>query len=147
MSSGVHCVVSDDAILPLALFEFAKDLGHGAQAFFFGAVRAQNMGKEVVAVAYDAAPGLAQKVLKEIAGECQEKWGSDLRIMIVHRTGKLGVGDVSVGIGVTSRHRDESYKASRYIIEEIKTRAPIWKKEFYSDGETEWLKGHALCQH
>lgn len=147
MKDSVRCLVNDEVISPLALFEFAKDYGHGAQTFFFGAVRAENMGKKVVAVAYDAAPVLAENILHEIAGECLEKWGRGLRMMIVHRTGKLSVGDLSVGIGVTSKHRDEAYQASRYIIEEIKKRAPIWKKEYYADGETEWLKGHALCQH
>ena len=147
MEDAIRCEVNDQAIQPQKIFEFARDLGHGAQAFFFGSVRAENRGREVIAVAYDAAPILAQKVIHEIAAECVEKWGSDLRIAVYHRTGKLGVGELSVGIGVTSRHRDESFQACRYIIEQIKVRVPIWKKEFYADGETDWLKGHALCQH
>lgn len=147
MKDSVYCEVSDALILPLSVFDFAKDHGHGAQAFFFGAVRSENMGKKVLGVAYEAAPLLALKTIEEIARECLVKWGSSLRIMVVHRTGKLLVGDLSIAIGVTSCHRDEAFQASRYIIEEIKVRAPIWKKEYYADGETEWLKGHALCQH
>ena len=53
----------------------------------------------------------------------------------------------SLAVAVSSRHRDESYEASRYLIEQLKERAPIWKKEYYTDGESEWLKGHALCGH
>lgn len=68
-----------------------------------------------------------------------------MRICIVHRIGKLAQGDISVGVGVSSPHRDECYQASRYVIEEIKRRAPIWKREAYESGETEWLKGHMLC--
>jgi molybdopterin synthase catalytic subunit len=120
--------------------------GHGAEILFLGVVRDINLGRSVTAVAYDAFPPLAEKTLATIASEAKEKWG-DLQIAIFHRTGKLSVGEVSLAIAVSSKHRDESYQASRYVIEEIKERAPIWKKEFYTDGESEWLKGHALCQH
>jgi molybdopterin synthase catalytic subunit len=147
MDSPIRCLVSEEEINSEQIFNFAKEHGHGAQNFFFGAVRSENLGRKVLSVGYDAAPALAAKSLREIATECLEKWGNDLRIIVVHRTGKLGVGELSVAIGVSSKHRDESYLASRYIIEEIKTRVPIWKKEYYVDGESEWLKGHALCQH
>ena len=100
-----------------------------------------------MAVSYDAFVPLAEQILKEIADEACKQWGEDLRIFIQHRTGRLEPGEVSVAIGVSSMHRNESYLASRYIIEQIKVRAPIWKKEHYENGETEWLKGHALCQH
>ena len=144
--SHVQCIVSDKAIEPSAVLEFARDYGHGAQTTFFGAVRARNAGRNVVAVAYDAFEPLAVQTLREIANEARGKWGHDLKIYVAHRTGSLAVGEVSVGIGVSSKHRDEAYQASRYIIEQIKLRAPIWKKEIYDNGETEWLKGHALCQ-
>ena len=123
------------------------DLSHGGGNIFLGYVRNVNLGKKVIAVSYDAFAPLAKKVFQDIAGEAQNKWGKDLNIYISHRVGKLEIGDISVAIYVTSRHRDESYQASRYIIEEIKTRAPIWKKEFYESGETEWVRGHALCGH
>ncbi len=143
----ILCEIVNEKIDPSEVFEFASDFGHGAQNFFFGSVRSENLGREVVAVGYDAATPLAEKVLNEIATEALSRWGDTIRVCVLHRVGKLSVGEVSVAIGVSSKHRDESYQASRYIIEEIKKRAPIWKKEFYSDGETEWLKGHALCQH
>ena len=145
--SKVFCDITDHNIDPLSSFQFATDHGHGAQNFFFGAVREMNHGKEVVAVEYDAFIPLAKKVLEEISLEAQNQWGSDLKISVLHRIGKLSVGEVSVAIGVSSKHRDESYQASRYIIEQIKVRVPIWKKEYYINGETEWLKGHSLCQH
>ena len=144
---SIRCVVSDAPIDASTVLSFARDCGHGAQNVFFGAVRAVNAGKKVIAVAYDAFEPLAMRTLEDIAGEAQRKWGSDLKVYVAHRTGRLEVGDVSVGIGVSARHRDEAYQASRYIIEQIKERAPIWKKEFYENGETQWLKGHALCQH
>lgn len=143
----VWCQITERSINPMAVFDFISEVSHGAQTLFFGAVRGKNRGRDVVAVGYDAAIPLAQHTLHIIADEVRVMWGDSLRVCVYHRVGKLLVGDISVAIGVSSPHRDESYLASRYIIEQIKSRAPIWKKEFYSDGETEWLKGHALCQH
>lgn len=121
--------------------------GHGAENIFIGYVRDLNMGRSVVAVEYDCYESLALNVFGDIAREAQSRWGDDANIFVMHRHGRLRVGEASVVICVTTRHRDESYRASRYVIEEIKVRAPIWKKEFYVDGETEWVRGHALCQH
>lgn len=143
----VFCDVSDKKIDATTVFEFTTETSHGAQNFFFGSVRGRNGGRDVVAVGYDAAIPLAKQTLQEIADEAISKWGASLKVCILHRVGKLFVGEMSVAIGVSSPHRDEAYLASRYVIEQIKIRAPIWKKEFYTDGETAWLKGHALCQH
>lgn len=143
----IMCEVSEQKIDPMELFEVTSEFSHGAQVFFFGAVRSRNHGRDVVAVGYDAAVPLAEKALLEIGEETLEKWGETLKISIHHRVGKLSVGELSVGIAVSSPHRDEAYQSSRYIIEQIKERVPIWKKEYYMDGESEWLKGHALCQH
>jgi molybdopterin synthase catalytic subunit len=120
---------------------------HGAHILFFGVVRKENLGRKVVAVAYDAFPPLAETVLREICQEARARWGAGLEFRLMHRTGKLSVGEISLAVSVSSQHRDESYQASRYVIEELKRRAPVWKKEFYEDGESEWLKGHALCAH
>ena len=137
----------DGTLALAALQSFEVTRSHGAEILFLGIVRDINLGRNVTAVAYDAFTPLAEKTLALIADEAKEKWGKALQIVIFHRTGKLSVGEASLAIAVSSRHRDESYRASRYIIEEIKERAPIWKKEYYTDGESEWLKGHALCQH
>lgn len=120
---------------------------HGAINVFVGAVRSRNLGREVLAVEYECFTPLCQKIFYEIAEEASLKWGTDSNILVIHRHGRLLVGEPSVAIVATTGHRDESYKMTRYIIEEIKRRAPVWKKEFYTDGETEWVRGHALCQH
>lgn len=119
----------------------------GASNVFTGVVRNLNHGRSVTAVSYDAHVMLAKKVLKEIATEAQKKWTANSSIFIQHRTGKLLVGEASVLIVVHTPHRDESFQICRYVIEQLKVRAPIWKKEYYTDGETEWLKGHSLCSH
>ncbi|HLB59066.1 MAG TPA: molybdenum cofactor biosynthesis protein MoaE [Bdellovibrionota bacterium] len=119
---------------------------HGACAFFFGTARNHNLGKRVLSVSYDAFVPLTKHVFEEICNEAKNKWGFELDISLIHRIGRLSIGKISVAIGVSSPHRDESFKALRYIIEELKVRAPIWKKEIYEYGdESEWIQGHALC--
>ena len=120
---------------------------HGAEAWFFGRVRKINHGRIVKSLSYDIHSQLAHQVLTEICTEAQNKWEQTARAWVMHSFGNLNVGDISVLIKTSCPHRDESFKVCRYIIEELKKRAPIWKKEYYNDGESEWLKGHALCQH
>ncbi len=120
---------------------------HGAEILFLGKIRNHNLGKAVRAVSYDAHPTLAQKVLREICEEAQGKWGNDLCLIVIHRVGRVEINEISVVIQVSSTHRDEAYQASRYVIEQLKDRVPIWKKEHYLEGESEWLQGHALCSH
>ena len=139
--------VSDAVISSDEILRKASHQGWGAQVLFLGNVRDWNLGRRVVAVSYDAFAPHAEKTLKEICLEAAAKWGPGLGMIVHHRTGRLQVGEASVGIAVGSVHRDEAYQASRYIIEELKERAAIWKKEHYEDGESEWLKGHALCSH
>ena len=139
--------VTQEEIDLRVISEWQPSQTHGATNMFVGQVRSNNLGKQVVAVEYDCYEELCKKVFFEIAREATSKWGLDSNILVIHRHGKLKVGEPSVAIIATTGHRDESYRITRYIIEEIKMRAPIWKKEFYTDGETEWVKGHALCQH
>ena len=86
---------------------------------------------------------MAEKELKVIAEEAVRRLGTD-RVAVVHRVGDLSVGDVSVAIAVSSPHRAEAYQASRFIIEEIKKRLPVWKNEQYEDGEAVWVQGRTL---
>lgn len=121
--------------------------GHGAKILFTGVVRNSNLGKKVLAVSYDAFIPMTEKVFLEICEEARARSGPDLDLLLVHRIGRLEVGEISIAIVASSPHRDEAYQASRFIIENVKHRAPIWKKEHYEDGETQWLEGHALCSH
>ncbi len=112
----------------------------GAGLLFVGVVRDHSEGRSVGGVRYDAYEEMAVGVLTEIADEAASVLGTD-RIAVVHRVGDLAVGDVSVAIAVSSPHRAEAYESSRFIIEEIKKRLPVWKKELYSDGLEEWVAG------
>jgi len=132
-----------------ALFQQDEAAGvFGAEVFFGGIVRARNAAKNVIAISYDAFVPLAETVLREIATEARMKAlageEGEVRIIALHRIGKLHVGEVSLVIGVGAAHREQAYGASRYILEEIKTRLPVWKKEHYDSGEADWLKGHPL---
>src|SRR5919201_1817208 len=118
--------------------------GNGAQVVFWGLVRDTNEGRRVVAVRYDVYAPLVEKCFRDIAEEALGRWGGDLSVVVIHRVGRLQVGEVSVVVAVGSPHRDEAYQASRYVIEQLKVRAPIWKQEHYVDGDSEWLEGHSL---
>ena len=112
----------------------------GASLLFLGVVRDHNDGRSVGGVLYDTYEEMAAQVLSEIVEEAARAAGTD-RVAAVHRIGELEVGEVSVAIAVSSPHRAEAYDASRYVIEEIKKRLPVWKKERYSDGAEAWVEG------
>ena len=120
---------------------------HGGEVTFRGLIRDFNQGRNVTALSYDSFAPLAEATLREIAREAQAKWGPDLCITVIHRTGRLQLGECAVVVMVSAPHRHEAYLASQHVIENLKTRAAIWKKEHYIDGDSEWLQGHALCQH
>jgi molybdopterin synthase catalytic subunit len=117
---------------------------HGAAILFVGRVRNINDGRSVRAVSYDVHEALCRREFTAMCDEAQERWGADLRMWLVHRQGRLEIGEASVVVAVSSRHRDHAFTASRYLVEQMKLRAPIWKQEHYVDGDSEWLRGHAL---
>jgi molybdopterin synthase catalytic subunit len=110
----------------------------GALASFVGTVRRENAGRVVTAVEYHAYPAMAEKVLGKIGGEMRRGFG-ELRIALVHRVGRLGIGEASVAVVVGSPHRHAALGAVAYAIERIKQAAPVWKKEYYEDGSS-WLE-------
>ena len=134
-------------VRPGLVNEALENPAHGGIAVFYGAVRNLNHGRIVTAVSYECHKALAEKELTRIISEARSKWGDAIDVVVLHGTGRLRVGDISVAIGVSSPHRSEAFEGCRYIIEELKTRVPIWKQEHYVDGDSEWLKGHELCQH
>ncbi len=114
----------------------------GAVATFEGFVRNHNEGKIVIALEYEAFNKLFHKEAEKIFKETKEKF-EVLTIKCLHRVGKLSIGEMAVWVKVSAAHRDSAFKACRYIIDEIKTRLPIWKKEYYANGDSGWIN----CQH
>jgi len=147
MSSNYFVEITENKLNIQEALNYASANAHGAVASFIGTIRDKNLGRDVVAVSYDSSTPLATNVLSEICREVQEQTTGPLRIYISHFKGRLLVGEASIVIAVSSPHRNESFVACRLLLEEIKKRCPIWKKEHYSDGNSEWVKGHALCQH
>jgi molybdopterin synthase catalytic subunit len=113
----------------------------GAALLFWGVVREEHAGRRVVSLEYEAYAEMAELKMREIADEARERWGTG-DIHVVHRVGLLEVGDASVAIAVASPHRAEAYDASRYVIEELKRRVPVWKREGYAEGDRLWVPGH-----
>ena len=111
----------------------------GAIVHFLGVVRNNTEGREVSYLEYEAYPPMAEKKMAEIAQEIQEKWGLD-RVAMIHRVGRLEVGEVSVAVAVASPHRKEAFEACHYAMNRLKQIVPIWKREVWTDGEEEWVK-------
>lgn len=111
----------------------------GAVNLFFGNVRQTNLGRAVDHLYYDAYPSMAEKVLRELAEEAIERYGLE-DVAILHRTGRLAIGDTSLIVGVSHGHRKEAFGAGLWLVDELKRRVPIWKKEVWADGE-EWIEG------
>lgn len=124
--------------------DFCRAADCGAEILFIGTVRNCNDGRAVEAVKYDGHIQLGLKTLNELCLEVQSKWGSALNIWIEHRLGVLKVGEESLLIHVSSPHRDAAYQASRYMIEQVKLRLPVWKEEIYCEGDKAWLAGNSL---
>ncbi len=124
-----------DGFEPFARLGSAAD---GAAVVFQGRVREASEGREVTRLEYEAYAEMAERELELICREASERWEVGA-IVAAHRTGTLEPGEVSVSIGVAAPHRGQCYEASRYVIEEIKRRLPIWKREHYADGSTTWV--------
>lgn len=136
----IRASVQTETISPEAVLADVGSDEHGAALLFLGVVRNHAEGRSVRGMHYDAYEAMAETVLREIATEASERLGTDA-VSVVHRTGDLGVGEVSVAIAVSSPHRAEAYDASRYVIEEIKKRLPVWKREHYVEGDDAWVEG------
>jgi molybdopterin synthase catalytic subunit len=111
----------------------------GGIVTFEGTVRDHARGKRVRYLEYDAYPEMAEQEMAKIAVEVERRWGTD-RVALVHRIGRLEIGEVSVVVAVACPHRAEAFEACRYAIDTLKATVPIWKKEVAEDGE-EWVEG------
>ena len=125
--------------------KFIRSSKFGASIFFTGTVRDINENKKVTGITYDSHDELVIKSFEEIYKEANEKLDiKDKAVFIEHVRGYVSLGEISIIIAVACKHRDQAYILSRYIIEEIKRRSPIWKKEHYDGDDSEWLKGNPI---
>jgi len=115
-----------------------QDLGSGGYVSFEGWVRDQNEGQEVTRLEYEAFQELAVKEGDRVVAEALRRFPVK-HALCIHRVGSLDLGDMAVWVGVSSAHRGEAFDACRYIIDEVKHRLPIWKKEHYRSGNSGWV--------
>jgi len=126
--------------------KFIKDSKFGASIYFLGTVRNTNDNKNVTGITYDSHDEMVIKSFEEIYKEADQKLDiKDKAVFIEHTKGYLKLGETSIIIAVACKHRNQAYILSRFIIEEIKKRSPIWKKEHYENDESKWLKGNPVA--
>lgn len=141
--SDIYVSLEETPLDIMALLQKVQSDAHGAIDMFVGTVRNNHQGHSVTGITYDAHEEIAKSVFTQICAEAIGIW-PDTKYAIAHSKGELPVGGISIIIAVSSAHRAESFEACRYVIEEIKKRAPIWKQEHYVTGKSAWLPGHSL---
>jgi molybdopterin synthase catalytic subunit len=109
----------------------------GGIATFLGLVRDHHAGRAVLRLEYSAYESMAEAESARIVAEAESRWPA--RVAMLHRLGDLAIGDVAVGVAVASAHRAQAFEACRFVVEELKHKVPIWKKEFYADGTIAWV--------
>lgn len=131
--------VTPERLDPQAAIEAVRRDEAGAVDVFLGVVRNTNKGRAVGHLVYDAYPSMAEKTMRELAGEAVERF--DLAdAAVLHRTGRLEIGETSLLVAVSAGHRAATFEAGHWLVDEIKRRVPVWKKEVWADGE-EWIEG------
>ncbi len=131
--------VIPEPIDPASALDFVSAPDCGAIVLFLGTVRDHSPDKTgVTHLEYEAYDGVVEPKIREIVAEARQKWPIR-RVAALHRTGELGVGEISVAVAVSSPHREDAFAAGRYVIDELKRRAPIWKKEHWPGG-AEWVR-------
>lgn len=130
--------LTTDPIDHAALTEAVRRNDCGAVVTFLGTVREMTGGRVTVALDYEAYPGMAEKKMAEIERDTRGRWPVG-DIVMVHRLGHLALGEVSVALAVSCPHRAQAFEACRYAIDRLKEIVPIWKKENWADGGTEWV--------
>jgi molybdopterin synthase catalytic subunit len=124
---------TDEAIAAVA------DPAAGAIDVFLGVVRNNNKGRDVAYLEYDAYAPMAEKLMAELGQEAIEQFGLQ-KVALFHRTGRMEIGETSLLIALSAGHRAETFAAGKWLVDEVKKRVPVWKKEVWTDGE-EWIEG------
>jgi len=139
MAEDVY-TIQEEEIKPDALHEAVLADSDGAVTTFAGTVRDNTKGRGTSYLVYEAYKEMAEKKMREIGDEIKAKWEVDC-VGVLHRVGRLEIGDISVLIAVSSPHRKASLEACHYAIDRLKETVPVWKKEVWTDGGEVWIEG------
>lgn len=142
MARSARRRITRTRIIPSKVLKEVMDDGAGGTVLFVGSIRNRSDAGRVSLLEYQAYSKMAEKRMKEIEKEVMKKWPVK-RVSMVHREGRLRVGDVSVVVAVSSEHRAEAFEACRYAIDRIKTTLPIWKRERVK-GKNRWVEGRPI---
>lgn len=134
----VRAEITAEPLRPEAARERVADESAGAVVLFVGTVRRRNRDRDVAELTYEAYGEMAAEELARLATEARERHGLE-RVDAVHRVGRLVPGEPAVAVAASSGHREAAFEGTRWLMEELKRRAPIWKHEVYADGSSEWL--------
>ena len=126
------------------LTEAVRSTQAGAVVLFLGTVREMTEGRRTVALDYEAYPTMARSKMRELCIAAAQRWPV-VRTAVVHRLGRLELGEVSVAVAVSCPHRAQAFEAGRFLIDRLKENVPVWKKENWADGTTEWVHPGAGC--
>jgi molybdopterin synthase catalytic subunit len=137
--------ISDQPIDLAPLLAAVQAPDRGGVATFLGLVRNHHGGRAVLRLDYSAYGPMAEAECGRIVAEAEARWR--VAVALRHRVGSLAIGDTAVAVVAASAHRDEAFLACRYVIEEVKRRVPVWKREFYADGTVAWVDPTAKLQH
>jgi len=130
--------ITTKAIDTLKVLESVKSKQAGASVLFVGTTRQFTGEKETVQLEYECYESMAVEQIQQLVDSVQSKWNIE-HCSVVHRIGVVGLGESSIAVAVSSGHRQESFEAAAWLVDELKIQVPIWKKEFWADGKTEWV--------
>jgi molybdopterin synthase catalytic subunit len=143
MKLGASVRMTKSAIDPGRVLNSVRDRSAGGTVIFIGTVRNMSEGREVKGLEYEVYKEMAERRMLEIERRVRAKWPVR-KMAMVHRYGRLKVGEVSVAVAVSSAHRAEAFDACRYAIDAVKRTLPLWKKERWVGGRTSWVKGESI---
>jgi len=138
--------VTTEPLSERAAMEAVSDPAAGAVVLFSGVVRDQTGGRRVKFLEYEAHAPMAEAKMREIAATAHQRWPDVTRIAMIHRIGRLEIGESSVMIAVSSPHRRQAFEAGQFAIDTLKETVPVWKKEYFDDGEI-WVGLQSECDH
>jgi molybdopterin synthase catalytic subunit len=131
--TNMHIEITGEKIDDAKVLDFVSDISAGSVLLFNGTVRDNDDGKPVEYLYYEAYEEMAVKEIKKLISAAFNKYNI-LKVCVIHRTGKMDAGEISISIGVSSPHREDSYIASKFLIDNIKKTVPVWKKEMFEEG-------------